>query len=225
MKRLILLFLSLGQFLMANETPQGPFIRINQLGYLLDEHKKAIVFSQDRVNETFMLIDDKNEVVATLRPIKSKQEGWGTFKNYYELNFSHINIKGTYFIQGKKSKSRSEIFRIGDDVYKQKPDILLGFMRQQRCGYNPFFDMVCHQRDGRSAYGPMPDGTFVEASGGWHDAGDQLKYLITGSYATAHMLMAYELYPAAFGDQVNALGQPQTNGIPDILDEAKWGLD
>ena len=225
MKSLIFLFLALGQFLMADETPQGPFIRINQLGYLLDENKKAIVFSQDRVNEPFQLIDDNNKVVATLRPIKSKQEGWGTFKNYYELDFSHVNIKGVYFIQGKKSKSRSEIFTIGDDVYKQKPEILLGFMRQQRCGYNPFFDMVCHQRDGRSTYGPMPDGTFVEATGGWHDAGDQLKYLITGSYATAHMLMAYELYPEAFGDQVNALGQPQANGIPDVLDEAKWGFD
>jgi hypothetical protein len=98
-------------------------------------------------------------------------------------------------------------------------------MRQQRCGYNPYFDMVCHQRDGRSAYGTMPDGTFVNASGGWHDAGDQLKYLITGSYATAHMLMAYELYPKAFEDHVNALGQPQSNGIADVLDEAKWGLD
>lgn len=225
MKRLIFMFFTLGQFLMGNEIPQGPFIRINQLGYLLDEHKKAIVFSHERVSEVFRLIDDKNKVAATIRPIKSKQEGWGTFKYYYELDFSQVNIEGTYFIQGKKSKSRSNIFKIGNDVYKQKPEVLLGFMRQQRCGYNPYFDMVCHHRDGRSAYGPIPDGTFVDASGGWHDAGDQLKYLITGSYATAHMLMAYELYPAAFGDQVNALGQPLPNGIADVLDEAKWGLD
>lgn len=210
---------------MGNEIPQGPFIRINQLGYLLDEHKKAIVFSHERVREVFQLIDDKNTVVATLKPIKSKQEGWGTFKNYYELDFSHVTTKGTYFLQGKKSKSKSNIFKIGNDVYEQKPEVLLGFMRQQRCGYNPYFDLVCHQRDGRSAYGPMPDGTFVDASGGWHDAGDQLKYLITGSYATAHMLMAYELYPAAFEDEVNALGQPRSNGIADVLDEAKWGLD
>ena len=225
MKPLIFMFFTLGQFLMGNEISQGPFIRINQLGYLLDEHKKAIVFSHERVSEVFRLIDDKNEVAATIRPIKSKQEGWGTFKYYYELDFSQVNIEGTYFIQGKKSKSRSNIFKIGNDVYKQKPEVLLGFMRQQRCGYNPYFDMVCHHRDGRSAYGPIPDGTFVDASGGWHDAGDQLKYLITGSYATAHMLMAYELYPAAFGDQVNALGQPLPNGIADVLDEAKWGLD
>ncbi|MCK0188811.1 glycoside hydrolase family 9 protein [Arenibacter sp. F20364] len=225
MKPLIFLFLSLGQLLMGNEITQGPFIRINQLGYLLDEHKTAIVFSHKKVSEVFHLIDDNNNVVATLRPKKSKQEGWGTFEYYYELDFSDVRSKGTYFIEAKKSKSRSNLFKIGNDVYKQKPGILLGFMRQQRCGYNPYFDMVCHQRDGRSAYGPMPDGTFVNASGGWHDAGDQLKYLITGSYATAHMLMAYELYPDAFEDHVNALGQPQSNGIADVLDEAKWGLD
>ncbi|MCM4163852.1 MULTISPECIES: glycoside hydrolase family 9 protein [unclassified Arenibacter] len=225
MKRLFFLFLSLGQILMGSETPQGPFIRINQLGYLSEEHKKAIVFSHDRVSEAFQLINDKGKVVATLRPKPSKQEGWGRFKNYYELNFSHVTINGTYFIQGKKTRSRSGLFKIGNDVYGQKPEVLLEFMRQQRCGYNPYFDMVCHQRDGRSAYGPMPDGTFVNASGGWHDAGDQLKYLITGSYATAHMLMAYELYPTAFEDRVNALGQPGPNGIADVLDEAKWGLD
>jgi len=65
----------------------------------------------------------------------------------------------------------------------------------------------------------------VDVSGGWHDAGDQLKYLITGSYATAHMLLVYELYPERFEDRNNALGQPGSNGIPDVLDEAKWGLD
>jgi hypothetical protein len=225
MKPFVFLFLSLGQLLMGNEISEGPFIRINQLGYLLDEQKTAIVFSNEKVSEVFQLVDENNKVVAALRPNKSKQGGWGTFENYYELDFSHVKIRGTYFIQAKKSKSRSNLFKIGNDVYKQKPEVLLGFMRQQRCGYNPYFDMVCHQRDGRSAYGTMPDGTFVNASGGWHDAGDQLKYLITGSYATAHMLMAYELYPKAFEDHVNALGQPQSNGIADVLDEAKWGLD
>ena len=86
-------------------------------------------------------------------------------------------------------------------------------------------DVVCHQGDGRSFYGPMPDSTFVDAGGGWHDAGDQLKYLITGSYATAHMLKAYELFPTTFDDNVNHLGQPIPNNIADVLDEAKWGLD
>jgi hypothetical protein len=102
---------------------------------------------------------------------------------------------------------------------------MLAFMRQQRCGYNPYLDLVCHQRDGRSFYGPMPDSTFVDATGGWHDAGDQLKYLITGSNATARMMLAYERAGARFADTVNRLGQPIPNGIPDVVDEARWGLD
>src|SRR5690606_8037619 len=31
--------------------------------------------------------------------------------------------------------------------------------------------------------------------------------------------------PDKFADKVNDLGQPGANGIPDVLDEAKWGLD
>ena len=102
---------------------------------------------------------------------------------------------------------------------------LLFFMRQQRCGSNPFLDMACHLKDGRSFYGPMPDETFVDASGGWHDAGDQLKYLITASNATARMLLAYELQKSKFRDFVDEMGRERRpNGIPDVLDEAKWGL-
>lgn len=228
MKTTSILFLTilLGQYCGANDTPKGPFIRINQIGYLIEEQKTALVFSHAEVKETFQLVNTSTQKTEiTLRPKKSSKQGWGTFDHYYELDFSKLKTKGTYFIQGKKSKSRSNSFNIGNDAYHQKPDILLEFMRQQRCGYNPHFDMVCHQRDGRSAYGPMPEGTFVDASGGWHDAGDQLKYLITGSYATAHMLMAYELFPDTFEDRVNDLGQAIPNGIPDVLDEAKWGLD
>ena len=98
-------------------------------------------------------------------------------------------------------------------------------MRQQRCGYNPFLEVICHAQDGRSFYGKMPDSTFVDLSGGWHDAGDQLKYLITSSNATARMLQAFELEPDKFQDKVDAYGQSIPNRIPDVLDEAKWGLD
>jgi hypothetical protein len=74
----------------------------------------------------------------------------------------------------------------------------------------------------------LPAGSYVDARGGWHDAGDQLKYLLTSSNATAQMLLAYQLGTQdgrKFADRVNDLGQPQPNGIADILDEARWGLD
>jgi endoglucanase len=56
-------------------------------------------------------------------------------------------------------------------------------------------------------------------------SGDQLKYLLTSSTATAHLLQAWLVNPSIFGDAVDALGRPGSNGIPDVLDEAKWGLD
>lgn len=109
------------------------------------------------------------------------------------------------------------------------PGWLLEYMRQQRCGYNPWLDAKCHQTDGRTAYGPLPEGTQIDAVGGWHDAGDLLKYLLTSCNATAQMLLAYELpggsRAAWLEDRVNALGQPGANGIADLLDEARWGLE
>ncbi len=98
-------------------------------------------------------------------------------------------------------------------------------MRQQRCGYNPFLDRVCHQLDGRIFEGPLPDSSFIDVSGGWHDAGDQLKYLITSSFATGAMLKAYEMVPEKFRDEVDALGHNRSNQKADVLDEASWGLE
>jgi endoglucanase len=201
-------------------------VRVNQLGYLPHEPKTAIMFSPAPVRgKVFLVAADQEKVVTGIRPRRIRREGWGRFDYYYEVDFSEVTDTGPYYLETERTKARSPRFRISPGAYAGEQEKLLGFMRQQRCGYNPFLDMVCHQRDGRSAYGPLPDSTFVDVSGGWHDAGDQLKYLITGSYATAHMLLAYRLYPEIFRDSVNALGQPFPNGIPDVLDEARWGLD
>ena len=201
-------------------------VRINQAGYLPTDYKSAIFFSHAPIEEKFQVLEERTgEVMLIMNPVKAGIEGWGAFEYYYELDFSCIEIPGTYYLEGKKSGVLSRTFVISEGAYNHQQEKLLGFMRQQRCGYNPFLDMVCHQHDGRSFYGPMPDSSYVDVSGGWHDAGDQLKYLITGSYATGHMLLAYELYSDRFSDQFNALGQPGSNGIPDVLDEAKWGLD
>jgi hypothetical protein len=160
-----------------------------------------------------------------VKPEKSTKDTWGAFDHYYILDFSQLKEEGNYLLKGTRSGSTSRSFQISEHAYDQLQEVLLGFMRQQRCGYNPTLDMVCHQRDGRSFYGPMPDSTYVDVSGGWHDAGDQLKYLITGSYATGHMLLSYSLYPERFKDLTNALGQEGGNGTPDVLDEARWGLE
>ncbi|MFD2202026.1 glycoside hydrolase family 9 protein [Shivajiella indica] len=219
---ILILFIS-GSFQNQEETDIQ--IRINQLGYLTEDSKVAIVFSKTPIRENFQLVNkETGKVSQEIKATPLKKNEWGGFK-YSEVDFSQVKETGHFFIRGKKSGAESSVFRIGSDAFGNHQETLLEFMRQQRCGYNPTLDMVCHEKDGRTFYGPMPDSTYVDLSGGWHDAGDQLKYLITSSYATAHMLMAYEIYPDRFEDKVNALGQPWPNGIPDVLDEAKWGLD
>ena len=226
-KSFLLISMALLTFIQSlSAQDQEVYIRINQVGYLPEDPKEAIIFSNRPVKEAFKLVrKDGSKEIQPFHPEKIDVHGWGTFSNYYKIDFSKIQQPGEYMLQGIRSGAISSPFTISPDAYTTLPDTLLGFMRQQRCGYNPFLDMVCHQQDGRTFYGPLPDSTFVDLSGGWHDAGDQLKYLITGSYATAHMLKAYELFPEKFEDQTNNMGQPYPNGLPDVLDEAKWGLD
>ncbi len=201
-------------------------LRVNQVGYLPDDAKVALLFSKAPVKQKVRLVEaETGKPVATL-PLKKITHGnWGVFDYYYEADFSKVTKAGRYYLETRESGERSATFPIDKGAYTGHQETLLTFMRQQRCGYNPALDVYCHGQDGYSFYGPMKDTTFVDVSGGWHDAGDQLKYLITSSYATAHMLKTWELYPEKFKDEVDAMGKPGANGIPDILDEAKWGLD
>ncbi len=204
---------------------QTTHIRVNQVGYLERDAKIAIAFSKTPLEGDFLLLDAITKQIVYRASIGSiLASAWGgKFPYYYQLNFSPVKTRGKYFLQLAESRINSSTFSIG--AYPTYQEDLLFFMRQQRCGYNPYLDIVCHQLDGRTFYAPMPDETFIDASGGWHDAGDQLKYLITASNATARMLLAYELAKTKFIDKVDAPGHLQPNGIADVLDEAKWGLD
>ena len=204
---------------------QSAYFRINQIGYLSSESKTAIVFSKTPVDGDFVLLDAATKKAVFRGVPKSvTASNWGSaFAYHYELDFSDFKQTGRYSLKLEKSGEASKEFVVG--AYPSYQEDLLFFMRQQRCGYNPYLDMVCHQRDGRTFYAPIPDGSFIDASGGWHDAGDQLKYLITASNATARMMMAYELEKNKFADKVDDYGRPKPNNIPDVLDEAKWGLD
>ena len=101
-------------------------------------------------------------------------------------------------------------------------------MRQQRTGFNPYLKDSCHTRDGYVLYGEkagIKDSTYIDVVGGWHDATDYLQYATTSANATYHLLMSYRDFPAVFTDEKLANGLDGKNGMADVLDEAKWGLD
>jgi endoglucanase len=199
------------------------FIRVNQLGYNSADPKISIAFARNPLPDKFRLINAATNKAVFEGATKAVAGRWGQYDYHAELDFSALRQTGKYFL--KVGEARSPTFEINTSVYAGLPDELLEFMRQQRCGYNPWLDAVCHSFDGRTAYGPLPAGTYLDARGGWHDAGDLLKYLLTSSNATAQMLLAYQLRPSQFQDRFNSFGQPGANGIADVLDEARWGLD
>jgi hypothetical protein len=199
------------------------FIRVNLVGYTNAAPKKAVVISKTKLREKFVIVSASDGSVKPVTAVLSANKPWEPFPYNYLIDFSYIGAEGEYYLANTKKTLKSPVFRIG--AYGPIYENVVHFMQTQRCGYNPYIDKVCHTHDGRAYYGNIPDGSYVDARGGWHDAGDQLKYLITGSNATARMMQAYEWNKTAFADAYNAWGQKGSNGIPDILDEAKWGLD
>lgn len=201
---------------------QNLVFRTNLAGYNPELPKKALLLSKttNKVDKVLLV----NDLTKSKTIIETKiSNTWEPFLETYIIDFSKIKKEGEYHLETTDGNVFSQKFIIGK--YPNWQEDIVSFMQTQRCGFNPFTGQYCHQKDGKSFFGNVPDSTVVDARGGWHDAGDQLKYLITGSNATARMLMSYQMFPKKFGDKVNELGLNGDNGLPDILDEAIWGLD
>lgn len=203
------------------------FVRVNQIGFSPNDVKTAVLMARQPLDTDFQVVTKNGGKVfeGKIKPLSGQR--WGEFPFHAELDFSALKTPGTYEV--RVAGATSLPFEVKPAAYASMPDMLLDFMHQQRCGYNPYVDAVCHPFDGRTAFGPKTNGTYISCIGGWHDAGDQLQYMITSGNATAQLLLAWllsdDVQKRSFADQYNALGQQSPNGIPDILDEAKWGLD
>jgi peptidoglycan/xylan/chitin deacetylase (PgdA/CDA1 family) len=215
-------------FLLSAQNPQpNSWIRINQLGYTTKGIKVAVWCSKNEMKlETWQLVDAVSKKIVRQGKAGTAFGAYGPFAQTYRLNFSSFKTPGHYYIQA--GRARSPGFRIADDVYKGSADFCLRYMRQQRTGFNPYLNDSCHTRDGYVLYGKaagIEDSTRVDVVGGWHDASDYLQYSTTSANATYHLLAAYRDFPAVFSDEKLANGLDGKNGLPDILDEARWGLD
>lgn len=217
------------------------YIRINLLGYTPTSIKKAVLLSESKLNlKSFALFDAlTDQKIAEFNSFQL----FGTFEQFssvYILDFSNFHNEGAFYIKADNCFSPTVI--IDKNAYRGGADYLLNYMRQQRCGYNPTLNAYCHQSDGtvvpqqqlvtnipatkKTKTVPLPLSSIsIDVLGGWHDASNNIKYGSTSATAIFQMLYAYRMNPAAFADTFDANGLPFSNKIPDILDEAKWGLD
>lgn len=200
------------------------WIRINQLGYTPGGKKIAVWGGKEGVlPKVFELVDPATTKVVFKASVGKNFGAYGPFKNTFRLNFTGFNRSGYYYL--RTGETRSPDFRIDKDVYAGSADFLLNYMRQQQCGFNPHTKDSCHTHDGFTLYGPMPDSTHIDVTGGWHDASDYLQYSTTSANATYHLLAAYKDFPRVFSDEYEGNGLKGRNKIQDVLDMAKWGLD
>jgi endoglucanase len=228
MKKLLLpiVFLSIVQVAFT----QNAWIRVNQIGYLPSDMKVAVLVSKDSTLsvESFEIFDALTDKPVHKSLIVKPFGAWGAFSKSFRLYFSSFTEGGVFYI--KTQNLRSPNFKIGADVYDGTADFILRYLRQQRCGFNPLLKDSCHTHGGYVVYGDSTRPQYRDLApfpifGGWHDASDYLQYVTTTATTVYHLLFAYERHPSVFADEHQANGLAGKNGIPDVLDEAKWGLD
>ncbi|WP_337865029.1 glycoside hydrolase family 9 protein [Ignavibacterium sp.] len=206
-------------FYSCSQIDDNIFIRLNQVGFRPEEIKTAIILSKTPFeSKTFRIkkIENKTEVFSdsiTLLPKKLNEE----IPFAALINFTSLNINGEYFIEYDHLKSYP--FIIDEAVFNSVRDSLSLFFKVQRCGpTNPLLHKVCHLQDATKVIG-YSDSSSIDLTGGWHDAGDYIKFLYTTAFTTYLLLFSYEFDSQKFSFDLDL------DSVPDILQEARIGLD
>ena len=165
----------------------------------------------------------------------------------YEMDFSQVTREGEYFIR-IPGVGRSHPFRIAGDAALDAFRVHMLGLYHKRCGiakeepWTHWTSGACHTNVVRGSF-PPEEGTLspkvrwfeiirdntpwdagkrLALSGGWHDAADYDRrpahLNIVGDLCAVYLMR-----PDNFTDSQLRLPE-RANGIPDILDEAEWGL-
>lgn len=203
-------------------------LRVNNVGYLTDDFKAAVYMGPLPVDElSFEISSPDTGIVAVDSAIVAP--AWGQIPYAGRIYFSSLTTPGEYALSARRASDGSVIevakFYVGDDAYSRFNlcELPLNYLRQQRCGYNPVHGN-CHQLDGFKVLSGEHDGESIDVRGGWHDASDYLQYLPTSANTVYQLLFAYAMKRDGWADLYDAYGNQGANGVPDILDEARWGL-
>ena len=170
-----------------------------------------------------------------------------TGEETYEMDFSSVTNEGVYFVS-VPGVGRSETFRISASAAEDAFRVHMGGLYQKRCGiaktepYTHWQAGACHTSVVRGRFPPdegklepkvkhfeiirdntdWERGERIKVSGGWHDAADydrRPRHL----NIVNDLCAVYLMRPENFRDG-QLLVPENANGIPDILDEAEWGL-
>jgi hypothetical protein len=232
----------------APKEPLSKYIVVDQFGYRPDAEKIAVIRDPqtgfdaaesftpgkmyalvDAVSGTQVEAKAPTQWNAGATDMSSGDAAWW-------FDFSDFTTPGSYYVLDIDNAVRSDVFDISDTVYREVLKRALRMFFYQRAGQAKDAKWAgVGWADAADHVGPGQDhncrlfsdktnaATEKDLWGGWFDAGDYNKYTNwTASYVVS-LLRAYLENKAAFRDDYEI---PESgNGIPDVLDEAKWGLD
>lgn len=227
----------------AKAEARSPAIVLNQVGYLPEWPKQALLLNDDaKPGQPVSVVSlDRQETVATVMPQPARYDNES--KSFLqELDFSEVVQPGHYEL--RHGELRSTPFQVGEDLYEKPMLTLLRSFYLQRCGVavddpiTGLYHPPCHIHDGKLAHDDsqferqgnkansklQKAGAAIAGAGGWHDAGDYGKYVATTTVTISRLLNLYEQQPQRFTD--GQLAIPESgSGQPDLLDEMRVGLD
>lgn len=249
MKRISIIFLVIGSALQSlNAQTITKYITVDQFGYRPSSQKVAVM--KDAITgyddtasftpgATYHLMDASTDLsVFSAAPVawNSGATDASSGDKAWWFDFSSVTTPGSYYIWDQQNDVISYEFDIDELIYE---DVLKHAVRTfyyQRAGHSkalPYaeagwvdgIDHVGSLQDTECRVFDDPTNASTEKNllGGWYDAGDLNKYTPWTADYVYKMLLSYDEHSEAFGDNYDL---PESgNGIPDIVDEAKWGMD
>ncbi|MDE7303168.1 MAG: glycoside hydrolase family 9 protein [Oscillospiraceae bacterium] len=196
-------------------------IVLNQLGYCRNMRKTAaLVGYADEFSVVDALTGKTVFEAAASDPVSDKASS----DSVSVLDFSAFDRCGNYYIRA--GRRRSPVFPISENPYGELKKALLKGLYYNRCAplERRFAGVHAH---GSCHSEPVPlfgsSAKRLDVSGGWHDSGGYGKFTVCTCVTLGHLLYAYKLFPESFGDSSDI---PESgNGIPDILNECRVGLE
>ena len=221
----------------------GQNIKVNQVAYAPGAAKQATVISNSGSPLAWSLLDGSDQVVASgTTTVFGADSPSGD--SVHKIDFSSYTGTGTNYVLTVNNES-SHPFDIGTAAWKKLPYDALAFFYHQRSGI-----AITSQYAGGGQYARAAGhlnvspnqgdnnvpcrsdcGYRLDVRGGWYDAGDHGKYVINGGMSAWQLVNAYERArnipgadTGAFADGTMSIPE-RGNGVPDILDEARWEID
>jgi endoglucanase len=210
-------------------------VAVNQHGYLPRSVKIGVARSTASAPLDWRVLDaDGAEVVRGKTEVGGSDPESGDA--VHRADFSALSAPGEGY-RLEVDGAESYPFSIDARIYRSLEQSSLNFFYQMRSG-TPIEIPWAGQWQWTHGPGHMSDasvacaddcGYMLDVRGGWYDAGDHGKYVVNGGISAWTLLDLYER--AKYLGRVENLKDgtlliPESgNGVPDVLDEARWEVE